>query len=151
MRHHTAILALAGWMALIFGTSCTVVLPREFFQMIREHLIRDESLFYRFQLFWGAGWFGIVKSWHALEFAILFWLCTAAWKATGRRLTQHSSLGIALACIAYAASDEWHQTFIPGRGGTLLDVLIDSLGITVAALVLQRRTTTSRCRHEACR
>ena len=31
-------------------------------------------------------------------------------------------------CLLYAASDEWHQTFVDGRVGTYKDVIIDSLG-----------------------
>lgn len=31
-------------------------------------------------------------------------------------------------CVAYALTDEWHQTFIPGRAAEGKDVLIDSLG-----------------------
>jgi VanZ family protein len=30
--------------------------------------------------------------------------------------------------IAYAASDEWHQRFTPGRTSSVLDVFIDSTG-----------------------
>lgn len=30
--------------------------------------------------------------------------------------------------IVYAASDEWHQTFVPGRSGELRDVFIDGAG-----------------------
>ena len=33
--------------------------------------------------------------------------------------------------IAYGASDELHQTFVPTRTGTLRDVFIDSLGIVL--------------------
>lgn len=33
-----------------------------------------------------------------------------------------------LFCMLYAMSDEFHQTFIPGRSGELRDVLIDSAG-----------------------
>lgn len=32
----------------------------------------------------------------------------------------------------YACTDEWHQSFVPGRTSTLNDVLIDSLGACVA-------------------
>ena len=32
-------------------------------------------------------------------------------------------------CILYAMLDEFHQTFIPGRVGTIKDVLIDSMGV----------------------
>lgn len=31
-------------------------------------------------------------------------------------------------CVLYALSDEFHQTFVSGRFGTLVDVLIDSGG-----------------------
>ena len=33
----------------------------------------------------------------------------------------------------YAATDEFHQTFVDGRTGTPVDVLIDSAGIAIAA------------------
>lgn len=36
-------------------------------------------------------------------------------------------IGVAVA-ILYAASDEYHQTFIPGRVGTWTDVLVDGSG-----------------------
>ena len=29
----------------------------------------------------------------------------------------------------YACSDEWHQTFVPGRAGLLSDVLVDAVGV----------------------
>ena len=31
-------------------------------------------------------------------------------------------------CMLYAASDEWHQTFVYGRVGCVTDVLIDTCG-----------------------
>jgi VanZ family protein len=33
-----------------------------------------------------------------------------------------------LVAILYAFSDEWHQTFVPGREGTVNDVGIDAIG-----------------------
>lgn len=41
--------------------------------------------------------------------------------------------GTALA-ILFAALDEFHQHFVPGRSGNLVDVCIDSIGIFAAAL-----------------
>lgn len=42
-------------------------------------------------------------------------------------------------CLLYAASDEIHQLFVPGRSGEVRDVMIDFsgavLGITLSALV----------------
>lgn len=37
-----------------------------------------------------------------------------------------------LVCVAYAATDEFHQTFIFGRVGQVMDVGIDSLGALFA-------------------
>ena len=44
----------------------------------------------------------------------------------------YRAIGIAiLICILYAISDEVHQLFVPGRGGQVKDVLIDSAGAVV--------------------
>lgn len=40
-----------------------------------------------------------------------------------------------LICIIYAASDELHQVFVPGRGAQIKDVNIDSAGACVGILV----------------
>ena len=37
-------------------------------------------------------------------------------------------------CICFAATDEYHQTFVSGRTGQLLDVIIDSLGAVVGII-----------------
>ena len=34
----------------------------------------------------------------------------------------------------YAASDEFHQSFVPGRGPSIIDVGIDSLGVFTGIL-----------------
>jgi VanZ family protein len=36
--------------------------------------------------------------------------------------------------LLYAVSDEYHQTFVPDRNGTPVDVAIDAAGIAAAAL-----------------
>lgn len=40
-----------------------------------------------------------------------------------------------LICVLYAISDEVHQLFVPGRGGQLRDVIIDSTGALVGILI----------------
>jgi len=35
---------------------------------------------------------------------------------------------VLLICVLYASSDEFHQRFVPGRGASIWDVGIDSLG-----------------------
>ena len=55
-------------------------------------------------------------------------LAIAAYIATGRYWLAW------LIAVLYAFSDEYHQTFIPGRNGTLDDVLIDAFGAAVGLL-----------------
>ena len=58
---------------------------------------------------------------------------------TGRRL------GAAFALtVLYAVSDEYHQTFVPGRGGNLWDVGVDALGATIGLGLLKWRLARLR-------
>lgn len=51
-------------------------------------------------------------------------------------------------CVLYAASDEWHQSFVPTRVGTLWDVLIDAVGagFGLAAVAIWSRREARACR-----
>ena len=40
-----------------------------------------------------------------------------------------------LFCLLYSASDEFHQLFVPGRAGKLVDLLIDSIGYIGGCLI----------------
>lgn len=53
----------------------------------------------------------------------------------GKRAAKAAGLGWGL-CFLYACSDEWHQTFVPGRAGKFSDVLVDSVGFTLAILFM---------------
>lgn len=65
---------------------------------------------------------------HAGEYAVLGALLL---RATGR-----AGLAVALGAL-YAVSDEIHQTFVPGRAGSPVDVGIDTLGIVCGVAVWQ--------------
>jgi VanZ family protein len=41
--------------------------------------------------------------------------------------------------LLFAVFDEYHQTFVPGRGGTRTDVAIDALGASLAGLIAWHR------------
>src|SRR5437764_985417 len=45
-----------------------------------------------------------------------------------------------LIALAYSATDEFHQTFVKDRHGTPVDVLIDSIGMMIAAVYARRRS-----------
>ena len=57
-------------------------------------------------------------------------------------------LAAAVISALYAASDEWHQSFVPGRDSDPKDFLIDCIGITAGLWLGQRaalrRRPTSR-------
>ena len=51
------------------------------------------------------------------------------------------NLGLAALCaftfsLLYACTDEFHQSFIPGRSATVRDVLIDCIGIALSVLLI---------------
>ena len=66
---------------------------------------------------------------HACEFAVLGALLLRALRDERAALA---------AGVAYAVSDELHQHFVPGRVGSPLDVLIDSVGVGVGVLLWRR-------------
>jgi len=109
-------LAVAGWLTLIFFLSSQSQLPSP----------PDAVLDFIFK-----------KSAHFTVYAVLAvlfrralppsrWIWALSWVLT----------------VLYAASDEWHQSFVPGRHPQLTDVLIDACGATTGLLIfwwLQRR------------
>lgn len=75
------------------------------------------------------------KTAHMVEFGVLTFLL---WRALRHRWPAGwaSLLPAALAALAYAVSDEYHQSFIVGRSATVRDVGFDLAGILVAVTVL---------------
>jgi VanZ family protein len=67
---------------------------------------------------------------HVTEYAILGALLAHA-------LRRRDALAVGLG-IAYAATDELHQHFVPGRVGAPLDVLIDGVGVLVGVAAYRR-------------
>ena len=62
---------------------------------------------------------------HMAEFGLLWWLWC---RALGFR---RPALAAAIT-LAFAATDEYHQTFVHGRHGSPVDWLIDGAGVAVA-------------------
>src|SRR5215204_2337942 len=69
------------------------------------------------------------KGAHLAEYAILGALLMRALRSVPLAL---------LAGSAYAATDELHQLFVSGRQGSMLDWLIDTLGVAAGILVFAR-------------
>ncbi|HET9325083.1 MAG TPA: VanZ family protein [Gaiellaceae bacterium] len=66
---------------------------------------------------------------HATEFAILAALLV--------RAVRDPRWAVAIG-VAYAITDEIHQSFVSGRHGAPLDVVIDSAGVAVGAFLASR-------------
>ena len=121
------------WMALIFYLShqpatSSSDLSSGITQMIMniiEKLVPSGS--FDFELFHHV----IRKNAHFFAYLILgFLVANAVWG--------YKSMAVAiLICVLYAMSDEFHQTFIPGRAGQVMDVFIDSAGAIVGVLFYQ--------------
>jgi VanZ family protein len=81
------------------------------------------------------------KTAHVSEYALLALLL---WRARRRPIrSDPQPWGRREACFAiicaslFAATDEWHQTFVPGRQGDPLDALLDTSGATIAMLAVR--------------
>ena len=102
-----------GWLGLIF-----------FFSSLTGENLPDLSKF------------SLDKAVHGIEYFILGLLMVRAFTGSfpNMNLTKMITLSIIL-CALYAASDEWHQRFIPGRECDLFDFLADILGAVSAILL----------------
>jgi VanZ family protein len=82
-------------------------------------------------------WWEVIfrKVGHVTGYALLTALWAWALQGVVRR-----PLACAIAIsLAYACSDEYHQTFVRGRTGTPVDVAIDAIGMTLAAAWIRVR------------
>jgi len=125
------------WMSVIFSASSDVqsyqhssTLFEPLLRWLFPHLpqARVEELHHLFR-----------KSCHLTEYAILVLLLWRAIRQPQKNLARPwhwPEAGLALAIVFfYAASDELHQVFVPGRTGQISDVAVDVSG-AVAGLAL---------------
>lgn len=73
--------------------------------------------------------FPVRKVAHMTEYAILALLLLGM--ITKDRITRKQLLAVICLVAAYAATDEYHQLFVPGRSGQVRDVVIDTVGGTL--------------------
>ena len=74
---------------------------------------------------------------HMAEYGLLWWLWA---RAFGFR----RPLLAAAITLAYAATDEFHQTFVHGRHGSPVDWAIDAAGVAIAWALTAARTRSNR-------
>ncbi len=79
--------------------------------------------------------FLVRKAAHMAEFGVLAVLALY-WLSSFSLPYKKSCLLAVLIAACYAASDEFHQRFVPGRSGELRDVMIDTAGAVLGILFL---------------
>jgi VanZ family protein len=87
----------------------------------------------------GLGWIDTVgrKLIHFGEYALL---CFLWWRALRAVMPDRRAALLALVVASlYAATDEFHQSFVEGRNGSPLDWAIDTAGAAAAAFAVSAR------------
>src|SRR5256714_12826057 len=103
--------------------------------------VRDESLAV-FHLL-------VRKAGHLTEYAILATLAARAFRDSSHDLLRrHWSWVSLLLAIAYALTDEFHQSFVPSRTASIYDSLIDSIGALMGLMIIRMRWRKSEPRRE---
>ena len=85
--------------------------------------------------------FLIRKAGHLTEYAILGILLWRAWTiptgGSNPPWRWKTALFSLLLAAAYAAGDEFHQSFVPSRGASVQDVIIDACGAFLGLMLLR--------------
>ncbi len=111
---HYRILAVA-WMAILFAASS-------------QAAVEAPPLFP-----------GIDKLMHMGAYAVLGLLFLFSIRNWRKRLTWKTVALVTLAVTLYGITDEFHQSFVPGRHPDLADVMADALGGFLAVTVVKIR------------
>lgn len=132
-------LAVLAWMGLIFYFSAQTAtassgqsgrLIRLFLRWL-DSSMSDAAMEARVELLQHA----VRKLAHMSIYAVLGMLCMSALLSHRMRDVLRPPLALGISAL-YAISDEFHQTFIPGRSGEVRDVLIDSSGALIGILLI---------------
>jgi len=79
--------------------------------------------------------FIVKKSAHIVVYGIFTALTYRALKENGVS-KKNSAYWAILFSIFYGITDEFHQSFVPGRGSTLRDIIFDTIGASLAIYII---------------
>lgn len=82
--------------------------------------------------------FAIRKAAHVTEYAVLALLLWLGFRGPNPASGWPKKIALWAwgGAVLFAISDEYHQTFVPGRQGTVQDVVIDAIGAAVGLFAL---------------
>lgn len=113
-------LALIAWMVLIYVVSSSLFS----FDSTKQVLVYDPLNV------------AVRKFAHMVEYAVLAYLWFRSLWTVRDRFNTYLGWSIVLA-VVYAASDEWHQSFVPERLGIWTDVVWDAMGAVAMGFALR--------------
>ena len=145
---------LAGWMIIIFWFSNQPATESsEISGTISYRLVEDTDEIFNWGLttdqignIAGNIEYPIRKAAHMTEYAIFSIFVMIALIVDGIKGVRIPVISAVIA-IAFAATDEFHQTFVPGRYGCVLDVLIDAAG-SIIGLIIVYIIYKNMCKHK---
>lgn len=134
---------MAGWMIVIFCFSAQPAEQSErlsgtvAYQVVDAtgHVLQMEWSGQQISFFAQMLDYPIRKAAHMTEYAILGLLSFLFYTTLGKGGRRGYLLALATSGV-YAATDEMHQLFVPGRGGRVSDVCIDTAGAVTGLLIL---------------
>jgi VanZ family protein len=88
--------------------------------------------------------FGVRKTLHVSEYLVLTLLAFRAFRFGRKEKPFRHAVLAGAASVLYAAGDELHQAFVPGRSASVGDVGIDSIGVAAAVLLIVLHTLSGR-------
>jgi VanZ family protein len=80
----------------------------------------------------------VKKGGHALGYGLLAFAYLRGLKGESGHVSSRQLLGAWLMAVLYSATDEFHQSFTPGRHPAVTDVMIDAVGAAVALILANR-------------
>jgi len=72
---------------------------------------------------------------HAFEYGVFGWLLFRSFNASAAGRAKAFRMALAVGTV-FAAFDEWHQLYIPGRAADLFDFLADAAGVGISQLAV---------------
>lgn len=79
---------------------------------------------------------------HLIAYGILGFLLASALRDSGAAPRRAARMALLLA-VLYGVSDEWHQSFVPGRDPSLGDVFTDAVGAALGVALHAMRTVAA--------
>ena len=98
---------------------------------------------------WVERWFYWLGGFNFGHFVAYFILALLVWHAIGKD-TLTAKLSAVAVCFVYGITDEFHQTFVPGRHPDIMDLRNDVIGALAAMILISLPSVKKRlCRKSA--